>query len=54
MRAVLLVDPEDESIAVFRPDETRTFRGIDRLDLAEIIPGFALDVREVFDALHLD
>ncbi len=54
VRTVLLVDPEDESIAVFRADGTRTFRGTERIDLGDVIPGFTLDIRELFDALNLD
>ena len=49
----MLVDPKDESIAVFRPDRTETLRGPDRVDLGDIIPGFAIDIRELFDALNL-
>lgn len=53
VRVVLLVDPEDESIAVFRPEaETWTARGDDRIDLGDVIPDFELVVREVFDALY--
>ena len=54
VRVVLLVDPEDESIAVFRPEGTTTVRAGDQIDLSDVIPAFTLDVRELFDALKLD
>lgn len=54
VRVVLLIDPEDESIAVFRPGRTSTARGDDHIDLGDVIPGFVLDVKELFDALRLD
>lgn len=54
VRVVLLIDPEDESIVVFRPEGMSTLFGDGRIDLDDVIPGFVLDVREVFDALTLD
>jgi Uma2 family endonuclease len=54
VHVVLLVDPEDKSIAVFRSEGTITVRAGDQIDLGDVIPAFPLDVRELFDALKLD
>jgi Uma2 family endonuclease len=53
VRMALLVDPNDESVIVFRPDAPdRALRGADVIDFGEIIHGFELAVRELFEALR--
>ena len=48
----LLIDPEDESILSFRPNQiTAPLRGSDRIDLDDILPGFILTVHDVFNLL---
>ncbi len=55
VRVALLVDPDDESIFDFRPGQPmRVLRGEDRLDLDEILPGFELTARELFDSIVPD
>lgn len=50
----LLVDPEDEPILAFRPDQQpQALRGDDTLELGDLLPGFNLRAREVFDSLKL-
>lgn len=54
VRIALLVDPGDESVLLFRPDEpTRALRGADQIDLGDVLPGFTLAVGELFDSLRL-
>ena len=51
-RVALLVDPEDRSILEFRPGRpVRVLQGDDRIELDEVLPGFELTVRQLFDAL---
>jgi Uma2 family endonuclease len=53
VRLALLVDPRDESVIVVRPDSvSNALRGEQRIDLGEVLPGFALTVAELFEALH--
>ena len=53
VQVVLLVDPIDQSILVFRPDAGMAIvRGTDRVDLEPVLPGFDLTVDEVFEALR--
>lgn len=55
VQVALLLDPDDESVAVIRPDATPTvLRAIEPLDLGDVLPGFHLTVGELFDALRLD
>lgn len=52
VRAALLIDPTDRSIALMRPGPTIVMLGAgDRLDLDEIIPGLRLDIGALFDEL---
>ena len=52
--AALLVDPTDESVLVFRPGSVPTgLHDADQIDLGDILPGFALTVRDIFDVLTL-
>jgi Uma2 family endonuclease len=54
VRVALLVDPADESVLVFRPDQTpRALRGAETLELHDVLPGFALTVQELFDSLRV-
>jgi Uma2 family endonuclease len=51
----LLVDPDDESVIHFRPNAApHALRGADPIDLADLLPGFALTVQELFNALDMD
>jgi Uma2 family endonuclease len=51
----LLVDPEDESIVVFRPDQIpRSLEPADRIDIDDIIPGLDLTGAQLFASLRLD
>ena len=46
---------EDASIILIRPDgQPRALRGVDRIDLDEVLPGFELTAQELFDSLRLD
>jgi Uma2 family endonuclease len=50
----LLVDPKDDSVFLFRPNALpQALRGDERIDLTDVVPGFELTVREVFDSLKL-
>jgi Uma2 family endonuclease len=52
VRVAVLVDPDDESVVVFRPGaEPLTLRGGDAIDLTDVLPGFHLTVDEVFGFL---
>lgn len=54
-RLVILIDPDDESVFVFRPDQRmQVLRGDDRIDLDDVLPGFALTVRSLFEAIVPD
>jgi Uma2 family endonuclease len=45
----LLLDPPDESIALFRPHQAPiSLKGGDPVDLTEVLPGFAVTVQEIF------
>jgi len=51
----LLIDPEEELVLAFRPGQTpRAFEGDDRIDLDDVLPGFDLTVRALFQAASLD
>jgi Uma2 family endonuclease len=53
VRMALLVDPNDESVIVFRPSAPAlALRGADVIDFGEVIPGFELAVEELFGALQ--
>jgi len=48
----LIVDPDDESVVVVRPDQTvRVTRGAERIDLDEVLPGFDLTAEQLFGTL---
>jgi len=50
VRAVVLVDPNTESVAVFRADELpQRFSNGDELTLPDVLPGFAVPVRRFFE-----
>lgn len=52
---MLLVDPDPETVLVFRPGQLLTLlQGDDRIDLDDVLPGFELTVRAMFDALAPD
>ncbi|HZR98239.1 MAG TPA: Uma2 family endonuclease [Chloroflexota bacterium] len=51
----LLVDPEDESVIRFQPnEEPRALRGADEFDFADVLPGLQLAVRELFASLQME
>lgn len=55
VRIVLLIDPQDQSILVFRPGARPVpLRGADRIDLDEVVPGFELTVEDLFATLKLE
>jgi Uma2 family endonuclease len=50
VRVVVLVDPNTESVAVFRADELpQRFSNGDELTLPDVLPGFAVPVRRFFE-----
>jgi Uma2 family endonuclease len=50
----LLVDPTDESVTAFQEGAAPAYwRGSDRIDLGEILPGFDLTVEGLFDTLQI-
>ena len=51
-QAALLINPDDESVRLFRPDHpVAVLRRADPIDLDAILPGFELTVQELFDCL---
>lgn len=51
----LLIDPEDESVLRFRPNQApMSLTGPDRIDLDDVLPGFALTVQQVFDLMQVE
>lgn len=53
-KAALLVDDQDESVLVFRPDTVpQAVTGEEKIDLADILPGFELTAKELFDSLQV-
>ena len=55
VRASLLVDEKERMVLAIRPDQAPVgLRGNDKIDLADVLPGFELTVRQLFDALRLD
>jgi Uma2 family endonuclease len=50
----LLVDPDDHSVVIVRPDRpVQTARGDERIDLDDVLPGFELTAQQLFDTLRL-
>ena len=48
----LLVDPDDGTIYAIRPGQPlRVLQGDDRIDLDDVLPGFDLTVRALFDSI---
>lgn len=51
----VLADPEDETVLVFRPGPLmRVLQGDDRIDLDDVLPGFDLTPRRLFDSIVPD
>jgi Uma2 family endonuclease len=47
-----LIHPEEEAVFEFRQEQRlRVLRGDDRLELEDILPGFLITAREIFDAV---
>ena len=54
VRIALLVDPADASVLLFRPDQIPgALHESDSIDFGDVLPGFGLTVRELFDSLKL-
>jgi Uma2 family endonuclease len=54
VQVALLADPDDESVLAFRDGQpVRVLRGAERIDLDEVLPGFALTVEEWFGVLRM-
>lgn len=54
VRVAVLVDPDDESVLVFRPDQVpQALRAQDPIQLADVLPRFKLTVQELFDSLSV-
>lgn len=52
---VLLIDPDPETVLVFRPGQPLLLlQGDDRIDLDDVLPGFELTVGAMFDGLAPD
>jgi Uma2 family endonuclease len=51
----LLVDPIDRSVLSFRPNQIPTsLVDSDRIDVDDLLPGFALTVRQLFNSLRVE
>jgi Uma2 family endonuclease len=44
-----VIDPEDETVSVFRPHAERTLAADDELNLDDVVPGFRCRVGEIFE-----
>jgi Uma2 family endonuclease len=54
VQIALLVDPDDESVVLFRRDTAAVaLRGPDPIELDEVLPGFKLTVAELFKSLRM-
>jgi len=52
VRIAILVNPEERSVVVFRPDQPLVVLGTDdRIALDDVLPDFDLTVRQLFDSL---
>ena len=50
----LLVDPADESVLAFRPNQPmQAWKGSDRIDVSDILPDFELTVEDLFASLKV-
>jgi Uma2 family endonuclease len=55
VRVALVVDPDDRTVMVFRPQaQPRALRGTDAIDLTDIIPDIRLSVAELFGSLQME
>jgi Uma2 family endonuclease len=55
VQIALLVDPDDESVLLFRPGvEAQAFHGEELIDLADLLPGCRFTARELFAALRIE
>jgi Uma2 family endonuclease len=55
VRIALLIDPDRLSVVLFRPGaEPIALRDTGSLDLTDVIPGFSIDVAELFAELDVD
>jgi Uma2 family endonuclease len=54
VKAALIVDPDHDTIRLFRPGQnTVTLQRDDQIDLSDIVPGLVFSVGEIFDRLLL-
>ncbi|OLE71345.1 MAG: hypothetical protein AUI36_02725 [Cyanobacteria bacterium 13_1_40CM_2_61_4] len=55
VRVALLVDPDDLTVLLFRPNAVpQPLRGDDAIDVADVLPGFELRAAELFAVLKAD
>lgn len=53
VRIAILIDPEDESVVLFRPGQPpKVLGGNERIVLDDVLANFDLTVRELFDSLR--
>jgi Uma2 family endonuclease len=52
VKICLFIDPERRTVRMYRPDATVLLRGDDRIDLDDVLPGFAITVRELLAVLE--
>jgi|SRR5579859_4245002 len=54
VRIALLVDPDDESVVLFRPNRAPVaLRGDDRIEIDEVLPGSELTAALIFETLRM-
>jgi Uma2 family endonuclease len=54
VQIALLVDPDDESVLLFRPSQVPVaLRAGDRIDVDDVLPGFELTAATLFEALRV-
>ena len=55
VQVALLVDPADESILCFQPNQMpRILRGTDLIDFGDVLPSFELTVQQLFACLEME